>query len=191
MKRQQIIDESLHLFANHGYENTSLAMIADNVGIKKPSLYNHFKNKEAIFMAVLDDVAKREVEVLKHEVTTYEGNDIEHQLTTLYKKYLAHMSSSTEGLFFKRVTFFPPDNFEGEIKRVFLLVEEYLTSVLEPIIERGKREDVLRDLPTDTMTSAFYTLIDGLFLEENFYPEELFEKRKEASWSIFWLGIQA
>ncbi|TGB03967.1 TetR/AcrR family transcriptional regulator [Halobacillus salinus] len=191
MTRQRIIEESLSLFANHGYENTSLTMIAELVGIKKPSLYNHFKGKEAIFSAVLDDVAAREMEVMQTEINVPTSDSIDDQLFGIYKNYLAHLSNSMEGLFFKRVTFFPPDEFAEEIKRVFLLVEECLTNIIRPIFEEGKKTGKLRALSTDTMTSAFYTLIDGLFLEENFYPREVFETRKQASWKVFWLGIQA
>lgn len=190
MTQQQIIEESLLLFAHHGYENTSLSNIAERVGIKKPSLYNHFRNKEAIFSAVLQDVEERELEVLENITSSIKGCSIENQLHTIYRNYLDHMATSTEGLFFKRVTLFPQELFANEIKQVFLRVEQHLTSIVEQIFEKGKHEHVLRDVPSEVMTSAFYTLIDGLFLEENFYDKEVFEKRKQASWQIFWQGIQ-
>lgn len=47
--REKIIDSSLKNFLIFGYESTSLSKIADEVGIKKASLYYHFRNKEEIF----------------------------------------------------------------------------------------------------------------------------------------------
>ncbi|WP_372809704.1 TetR/AcrR family transcriptional regulator [Litorivivens sp.] len=50
----RILDEAEALFAEKGYKATSLGEVADRVGIRSPSLYNHFKNKEALYQAVLD-----------------------------------------------------------------------------------------------------------------------------------------
>ena len=51
---QRILDAAEDLFAQKGYSATSLGDVADAVGIRSPSLYNHFKNKEALYEAVLD-----------------------------------------------------------------------------------------------------------------------------------------
>ena len=51
---ERILDAAENLFAQKGYSATSLGDVADEVGIRSPSLYNHFKNKEALYQAVLD-----------------------------------------------------------------------------------------------------------------------------------------
>ncbi|ELK48868.1 UNVERIFIED_CONTAM: TetR/AcrR family transcriptional regulator [Halobacillus marinus] len=190
MTKENIMEESLTLFANQGYENTTLANIADAVGIKKPSIYNHFDNKEAIFLSVLYHVAERESDYLISETSLSKDHTIAERLKHLYCTYLDHMSNSTEGMFFKRVTFFPPEDFSDDIQEVFLMIEKTLTDILVPILEQGIKEKVIRPLPTEQLTSAFYTLTNGLFLEENFYDKEVFHKRQEASWEVFWLGVQ-
>ncbi len=50
----RILDAAEDLFAEKGYSATSLGDVADRVGIRSPSLYNHFKNKEALYSAVLE-----------------------------------------------------------------------------------------------------------------------------------------
>ena len=51
---QRILDAAEQIFAEKGFEATSLREIAGRVGIKEPGLYNHFANKRDIYAAVLD-----------------------------------------------------------------------------------------------------------------------------------------
>lgn len=55
--RQKILDKALELFASHGYDSVSMGDIARAVGIKAPSLYNHFPGKQAIFDAIVESTA--------------------------------------------------------------------------------------------------------------------------------------
>ena len=51
---ERILDAAEDIFAAKGYSATSLGDVADVVGIRSPSLYNHFKSKQALYEAVLD-----------------------------------------------------------------------------------------------------------------------------------------
>jgi AcrR family transcriptional regulator len=57
--RDRILNEALTLFAQNGYDGTSVEDIAEKVGIKAPSLYNHFKGKEDILNALIDNAEAR------------------------------------------------------------------------------------------------------------------------------------
>ena len=57
--KQRILDEALTLFSEKGYANVFVNDIAERVGIKAPSLYKHYKNKQAIFDAIIDEMNKR------------------------------------------------------------------------------------------------------------------------------------
>ncbi|MCR4776578.1 MAG: TetR/AcrR family transcriptional regulator [Saccharofermentans sp.] len=63
--KQRILDEALTLFSEKGYANVFVGEIADRVGIKAPSLYKHYKNKRAIFDAIIDEMNSRFVEQAK------------------------------------------------------------------------------------------------------------------------------
>jgi len=52
--KEKILETALTLFAKNGYNGTSMEQIAQNVGIKAPSLYKHFKGKEDILNSLID-----------------------------------------------------------------------------------------------------------------------------------------
>lgn len=54
-----IADKALELFSERGYEAVSVGEIAKAVGIKAPSLYNHYPSKQAIFEAIVKQTAER------------------------------------------------------------------------------------------------------------------------------------
>ena len=57
--KTRILEKALELFSAQGYDSVSVDQIARAVGIKAPSLYNHFPGKRAIFDAILESTAAR------------------------------------------------------------------------------------------------------------------------------------
>ena len=57
--RQKILENALELFSVRGYDSVTMSDIAKSVGIKAPSLYNHFAGKQAIFDAIVESTAAR------------------------------------------------------------------------------------------------------------------------------------
>ena len=55
--KQKILDKALELFSTQGYDSVSVGELAKAVGIKAPSLYNHFSSKQAIFDAIMESTA--------------------------------------------------------------------------------------------------------------------------------------
>ena len=65
--KEKILDAALTLFAENGYDGTSVEQIANGVGIKAPSLYKHYKGKEDILNALIDSAEARYEEMFGSE----------------------------------------------------------------------------------------------------------------------------
>ena len=65
--KEKILDAALTLFAENGYDGTSVEQIANVVGIKAPSLYKHYKGKEDILNALIDSAEARYEEMFGSE----------------------------------------------------------------------------------------------------------------------------
>ena len=57
--KKRILEKALELFSERGYDAVSVGEVAAAVGIKAPSLYNHYESKRAIFDAILQDTAEQ------------------------------------------------------------------------------------------------------------------------------------
>ncbi len=87
----RILDAAEDLFAEKGYSATSLGDVADRVGIRSPSLYNHFRNKEALYQAVLDRLLaafSAPLAELAKEPVTYER--VSHWLEAIVRLHHAN-----------------------------------------------------------------------------------------------------
>jgi AcrR family transcriptional regulator len=56
-RRRQLLARAVELFAEHGYDELSMAAIARRAGISKPLLYHYFPSKKLLFEAALAQAA--------------------------------------------------------------------------------------------------------------------------------------
>ncbi|GAA0928095.1 helix-turn-helix domain-containing protein [Streptomyces thermoalcalitolerans] len=63
--RQRILDVALELFAEQGYEKTSLREIAERLGVTKAALYYHFKTKEEILVSLFESLTRPMEELIE------------------------------------------------------------------------------------------------------------------------------
>ena len=56
--REHLVEVATGLFAEHGYEDTSIEAVLQETEVSRGALYHHFGGKEALFAAVLEAVER-------------------------------------------------------------------------------------------------------------------------------------
>lgn len=69
-RREQLIRVSRELFANRGFEGTSVEEIAASAGVSKPVVYEHFGGKEGIYAVVVDRETRALHDAIHEAITT-------------------------------------------------------------------------------------------------------------------------
>jgi TetR/AcrR family transcriptional regulator, cholesterol catabolism regulator len=86
------------LFYQHGYEATSQRMLADSVGIKAGSLYNHIGSKDELLSDIMMSIMDRLLESSR-EAVEKAGSDPVEQLKALIDNHLRFHASSPKETF--------------------------------------------------------------------------------------------
>lgn len=55
-KRMEILNAAVSLFAEKGYQHTTIDLIAEKAEFGKGTIYNYFRGKEEIYWAIIDDI---------------------------------------------------------------------------------------------------------------------------------------
>ncbi|TDD70917.1 TetR/AcrR family transcriptional regulator [Jiangella aurantiaca] len=94
-RREQLLDVGRALFAERGYDGTSIEEISARAGVSKPVVYEHFGGKEGLYAVVVD----REMEQLLDRITTALASAA-HPRVILERAALAlldYIETSTDG----------------------------------------------------------------------------------------------
>lgn len=68
---KKILEASYELLAQHGYDKTSLNMVAKSVNISKPSLYYYFSSKEELFSVLFNQIIEQMKFSKLHDLTHF------------------------------------------------------------------------------------------------------------------------
>jgi AcrR family transcriptional regulator len=95
-RRAQLLDVGRALFAERGFEGTSIEEIAARAGVSKPVVYEHFGGKEGLYAVVVD----REMQTLLTAVTAALSAPAHHPRVVLERAALAlldYVEGSSDG----------------------------------------------------------------------------------------------
>lgn len=94
-RREQLIEVSRGLFADKGFDGTSVEEIAAKAQVSKPVVYEHFGGKEGVYAVVVDREVRRLLDIIRDSLTEAEGPKDMIELATL--ALLDYVDTQTDG----------------------------------------------------------------------------------------------
>ncbi|MER5775798.1 helix-turn-helix domain-containing protein [Streptomyces sp. NPDC002039] len=159
--RQRIQDVAVELFAEQGYEKTSLREIAERLDVTKAALYYHFKTKEDIIISLFEDVTRPIDELIAWAEEQPRTLETKREVLRRYSEAMAAGASLYRFMQENQATMRELSIGETVKKRLFTLVELLRT-------DDGPLTDQVR------CVSALFTLHAGMMFLQHVEgnPEE-------------------
>jgi AcrR family transcriptional regulator len=131
-----LLDAATKLFSEHGYERTTVRMIADEMGVQSGSLYSHIKSKEEVLRHIV--IACAETLMERVEAAREHSDTPDEQLRAMCR---AHMLVQQENKAAVTIYFDEWQKLDAEAReRIVALRRQYeqmLTQVVASGVERG------------------------------------------------------
>jgi AcrR family transcriptional regulator len=191
MTAHKIMEVALRHFARSGYEGASLGDISAEVGIKKPSIYNHFKGKDELFLAVYRHAAERELRFVEEDLERDGTASLKGRLFGLLERYKDRYEKEDDTKFFLRTSFFPPAHLKADIVSWGSLHIDKMAEQVQEVFRAAAERSLLHpDVTYRQATDAYMAVLDGFFVEMLYGDEARARQRLDASWHVFWRGIK-
>jgi AcrR family transcriptional regulator len=87
-RREQLLDIGRALFAERGFEGTSVEEIAAKAGVSKPVVYEHFGGKEGLYAVVVDREMRRMLDMVTTSLTAGHPRELCEQATFALLDYI-------------------------------------------------------------------------------------------------------
>lgn len=166
--KDKIISAAIKNFLTFGYDKTSLTSIANEIGIKKPSIYYHFKNKEELFHVSLNYI----LESLKYEISNSMNNlhtskEMLESLFSTFIEFHIQLSLMIDKNNIKPVNIFnllysTVDRFKNTRENIDNYYS-FLKSIIVNIIETGqKRNEIRKDIKSEVISEQIIAWFEGL-----------------------------
>jgi AcrR family transcriptional regulator len=183
--KRKIFEASMKLFAEKGYEGTSIEEITSEVGVAKGTLYYHFTSKEEIFDFLISEgmgLLENSIQIKVNKQDNYVDKVraiilIQVKLVEKYEKFITILTTEMWG-----------NSERSKACRNF--VSEYLKDIkkiLDEGIEKGELKETNTDLMSKEILGFLFSSLYAKKMNPNFTVEETFKSIDRD----FMIGIKA
>ncbi|MFN4213393.1 TetR/AcrR family transcriptional regulator [Exiguobacterium sp.] len=186
--KQRIEQAAKRRFALEGYEGLSLAALAEDVGIKKASLYAHIEGKEQLFKQVVQEMAGRYERVWMGAREASAGAPPLERIEAIVNALIRFFEEEETWMLTKRMLLVPPPELRPFIEETLGTVEISLQAFEKEQFHLAMEHGDLPEQSLEDIYDAYYCFLDGA-LVSLFTFETNRVARQRAAFKIFKKGV--
>jgi len=158
-RRQEIIRAAMEVFAGNGFGGSTTREIAENAGISEAMIYSHFRNKEDLYTAIIDEKLQ-ESEPLYYPLDAIRNRDDQRVFSTIISNYLDRHGEDTT--FLRLLLFSALEGHElasmfvaGPVRKFF----EFLADYIRERIDEGAFKPVNPDITSRCLLGMVHYIV--------------------------------
>jgi AcrR family transcriptional regulator len=160
-RRREIVQAALELFTKRGARGTSVADVAERVGISAPAVLHHFGTKDDLLMAVVQERDKR-VAVEFTELLAEGGLAGLRRIADM-----GEVLAQERGLMAAYVVFLAENLHDGDVAHQYFVDRTYVTKdFLAGLIREAQKDGEVRaDVDADTKAGEITAFLHGAAMQ--------------------------
>ena len=187
--RRCLMHSAAELFARHGLQQASIDELAENAGYTKGAFYANFKNKEELFLAMLDERFAQKIEEIER-VIAGEGTEAEKALQA-GDNFTEMLRSDPEWqrLFLEFSAYAARDEeFRQELVTRYRWLRERVAAALEA---RAEEVGLHSSVPPDRVAMMACAIVNGFALDKLIEGDAVPDELLGTMLMVFFAGIRA
>jgi AcrR family transcriptional regulator len=162
-KKEAIVQVATQLFCEKGFKDTSMAELSKYTGAAEGTIFYHFKNKEELFLSILENLKENIVEELERYIGKSQFETGLGMMEGVIS-FFFRLAGLMEGRF---LLLHRHDAYElAEVnpicRRYLEDIYSCLVDIFEQAILRGQKDGSIGDMPARKTALIIFAMVDGL-----------------------------
>jgi AcrR family transcriptional regulator len=172
LRKQEIVNAAVNLFALQGFDGTTTLQIAGNAGVTEPLVFYYFKNKDGLFTEIVKRIsAEYAARLNKIEQGGFDGFEKIGQLINLHLNLVSEMPA--ESTIFARACPAKIRDIDHRCARAIASMRSRMTTYVADCLEEGVNSGEFYAVSVGDTTRLIVGLVIGLMRQEVIPPSYL------------------
>ncbi len=150
-RRTQLLDAAKRVFARRGYPAVNIADICKEARVARGTIYQYFRNKRDVLMALLDEIAARVAVVLAERPKVFVPRDTKMHAALVGKFCRLRLREMLEAVFADeqtlRLLLRDARGLDGVVDRAIARIDDMILLAMEEDIRAAQAGNVMRKVP--------------------------------------------